>query len=206
MIRQFTGNTALLLVDVQKGVNELEYWGGPAGRRNNLRAEERMRELLAVWREKEMCVIFSRHDSREPGSPLKLSLPSGEMIDGFEPHDNEIIIYKDVNSCFIGTDLELRLREHGCSRLVVAGFFTNFCVETTIRMSGNLGYDTYLVHDACATTNRIGHDGRDHDPQLVHDLSVASLHREFCTAITSGQAIELTEKNNASLARVQGNE
>lgn len=206
MIKRFGSETALLLIDAQKGVNVLEHWGGPDGRRNNPGAEQRMRELLDCFRRRGLSVIFSQHDSREQASPLKLSLPSGEMIDGFEPRSGEIVIRKDVNSVFIGTDLELRLREHGITRLVVAGFFTNFCVETSVRMAGNLGYDTYLAHDACATCNRIGLDGTDYDPELVHELSLASMHGEFCTALSSAQIIELTLADITALERVQGNE
>ena len=133
MIRQFTRETALLLIDVQQGVNVFEYWGGPTGRRNNPGAEARMSELLNTFRESELTVVFSQHDSREASSPLKLSLPTGAMIEGFEPRDDEIVIRKDVNSCFIGTDLELRLREHRIERLVVAGFFTNFAQRRVYR-------------------------------------------------------------------------
>lgn len=206
MIRQFGSETALLLIDVQKGVNVFEHWGGPTGRRNNPQAEDEMARLLAAWRGAGLPVIYTRHDSREAASPLKLHLPTGEMIDGFEPAEGEIVIRKDVNSGFVGTDLELRMRQHNITRLVIAGFFTNFCVETTTRMSGNMGYDTYLVPNACATTNRIGPDGTDHDPDLVHALSVASLHGEFCTAITPDQAIALTTADAPELARAQGNE
>lgn len=98
------------------------------------------------------------------------------------------------------------MRQHGITRLVIVGFFTNFCVETTTRMSGNMGYDTYLVPDACATTNRVGPDGTDYDPEVVHAMSVASLHGEFCTAITPDQAIALTKADAPDLVRVQGNE
>jgi nicotinamidase-related amidase len=206
MIRQFSTDTALLLIDVQKGVNVVTHWGGPSGRRNNPGAEANMQHLLAAWRGQGLPVIFTRHDSREPASPLKLGLPTGEMIDGFAPRPGEIVITKDVNSGFIGTGLELRLRQHGVNRLVIAGFFTNFCVETTTRMAGNLGYDTYLAHDACATCNRIGPDGRDHDPDLVHDLAVASMHGEFCTALPATRAVALSRADAPDLDRVQGNE
>ena len=46
MINRFRSDTALLLIDVQKGVNDLEHWGGPTGRRNNPQAERRIKELL----------------------------------------------------------------------------------------------------------------------------------------------------------------
>lgn len=206
MIRQFGPETALLLIDVQKGVNVLDHWGGPTGRRNNPGAEAEMARLLAAWRESGLPVIYTQHDSREAASPLKLSLPTGAMIEGFEPAAGEIVIRKDVNSAFIGTDIELRMRQHGITRLVIVGFFTNFCVETSTRMAGNMGYDTYLVPDACATTNRVGPDGTDHDPETVHALSVASLHGEFCTAISTDQALALTKGDAPDLERVQGNE
>ncbi|MEQ8292166.1 MAG: isochorismatase family protein [Roseovarius sp.] len=206
MIRQFGPETALLLIDVQKGVNVLEHWGGPTGRRNNPGAEAEMARLLAAWRAAGLPVIYTQHDSREAASPLKLSLPTGAMIEGFEPSASEIIVRKDVNSAFIGTDIELRMRQHGITRLVVVGFFTNFCVETSTRMAGNMGYDTYLVPEACATTNRVGPDGTDHDPETVHALSVASLHGEFCTAISTDQALALTKADAPDLERAQGNE
>jgi nicotinamidase-related amidase len=206
MIRQFEGDTALLLIDVQKGVNVFTHWGGPTGRRNNPDAETHMAALLKAFRDAGQPVIYTRHDSREAASPLKLSLPTGAMIDGFEARAGEIIIEKDVNSAFVGTDLELRLRERRINRLVVAGFFTNFCVETSVRMAGNMGYDTYLAHDACATCNRIALDGTDHDPAHVHDMAVATMHGEFCTALSTYQILGLMQADAPDLSRVQGNE
>ena len=98
------------------------------------------------------------------------------------------------------------MRREGINRLVVVGFFTNFCVETTVRMAGNLGFDTYLVEDACATTNRVGPDGTDYDPDLVHNLSVANMHGEFCTAISARDAVMLCHADAVHLDRHQGNE
>ena len=70
-------------------------------------------------------------------------------------------------------------KDAGIQRLWVVGFFTNVCVETTVRMAGNMGFDTYLVHDACSTMNSIGLDGTDYDPELVHNMAVAGLHGDF---------------------------
>jgi nicotinamidase-related amidase len=206
MIKQFSDNTALLLIDVQKGVDVLQHWGGPTGRRNNPDAESNMLRLLAAFRQHGLTVAFTRHNSREANSPLKFSLPTGEQIQGFEILPGEIVVSKDVNSGFVGTDLEIQLRRKGISRLVIVGFFTNMCVETTTRMAGNLGFDTYLVPDCCSTSNRIGLDGADYDPELVHDMTVANLHREFCTAITPGDVLGLLDADAPGLERIQGNE
>ena len=206
MIERFGPDTALLVIDVQEGVDDLLYYGGPDGRRNNPGAEDNIRTLLRDWRSRALPVFFSLHDSREDGSPLKLHLPTGASKDGVTPVDGDGVVTKDVNSAFIGTDLDVRLRRAGITRLVACGFFTNMCVETTVRQAGNLGFDTYLVHDACAATNRVGPDGTDRDPELVHDMAVANLHGEFCTAVSTADARSLLDGGRDDLERVQGNE
>ncbi|MDG2406318.1 MAG: isochorismatase family protein [Paracoccaceae bacterium] len=206
MIRKFDTSTALLLIDVQRGVNAAVYYGGVNGRRNNLNAETNILSVLRKWRLCTWQVAFTRHNSREKNSPLKLSLDTGQQLDGMEPQGGDIVVDKDVNSGFIGTSLELDLRRSGIQRLVVMGFFTNICVETTVRMAGNMGFDTYLVHDACATMNSLGHDGKDYGPDLVHAMAIANLHGEFCTAITTADALYLCNDDAVYLTRVQGNE
>ena len=206
MINKFGHDTCLLMIDVQQGVHVLNYWGGENGRRNNPDAEDNIKALLMTWRAKGLPVFYTAHDSLEARSPLKFSEPGGAFIAGLEPNQGEPVFRKDVNSGFIGTNLEVALRRAGIGRLVVVGFFTNMCVATTVRMAGNMGYDTYLVDDACACTNRVGPDGTDYDAELIHNTTVANLNGEFCTALTTATTVELLEGNNEQLERVQGNE
>ena len=206
MIKQFSADTALLVIDAQRGVNLDAHWGGTGGHRNNPDAERHIGQLLSAWRAAQLPVYFTLHNSREAKSPLKLALESGKPIEGLEPKAGEDVIVKDVNSGFVGTNLELRLRREGISRLVIAGFFTNMCVETTARMAGNMGFDTYLAHDACAAGNRRSLDGSEFDANTVHRMSVANLHAEFCTALTSATLVALLSADAAQYHRVQGNE
>ena len=142
MIHKFNTSTALLLIDVQRGVDDTAYYGGSTGRVNNPQAKDNIRKILNAWRATDGKVAFTRHNSIEEGSPLKLSLETGQQLEGMEIEAGDISVSKSVNSGFIGTSLELDLRRSGISRLVVAGFFTNVCVETTVRMAGNMGFDT----------------------------------------------------------------
>lgn len=206
MIKEFAQDACLLLIDVQDGIDVLQHWGGPNGRRNNPGAEANIKTLLTAWRAKGLPVFYTAHDSRETHSPLKLSEPGGAFKKGLEPRDGEPVFRKDVNSGFIGTNLEVALRRAGVGRLVVVGFFTNMCIATTVRMAGNMGYDTYLIDDACSCTNRIGPDGTDYDAELIHATTIANLHGEFCTALTTENALEILAGNVERLERVQGNE
>ena len=206
MIRQFGSDTALLVIDAQKGINDLTHWGGPDGRRNNPGAEGQIHALLDGFRSSGLTVVFTAHDSRQAISPLKLGTPGGEFLEGIVPAPGELVIRKDINSGFVGTVLELELRRKAINRLVTVGYFTNFCVESSVRMAGNMGYDSYMVPDACATCNRIGFDGVDYDPELVHNLAVASLNGEFATALSVDDTLELLEGDSTTLLRRQANE
>jgi hypothetical protein len=73
-------------------------------------------------------------------------------------------------------------------------------------MAGNMGFDTYLVHDCCATTNRIGIDDTDYDPDVVHNISVASMNGEFCTALSYKDVLNLVDGDVETVNRVQRNE
>lgn len=179
-------NAALLLVDVQRGFDEREYWGGA---RNNPQAEARVADLLAAWRETGRPVVHVRHASTSPESPLRPDRPGHAFKPEAAPLPGEPVVTKSVNSAFIGTGLEDDLRARGIGTLVVAGLVTNHCVSTTVRMAGNLGFATYVVSDATAAFDRVGPDGARYDAETVHGVSLASLHDEFATVVTAAEAI-----------------
>lgn len=174
--------TALILIDWQDGFKDHAYWGG---NRNNPDAEENALTLLETWRARDQPVFHCIHNSQNPDSLLRLEKPGGQMLKAFTPRPNEPLIVKNVNSCFIGTDLETRLRDQGLNELVICGLTTNHCVSTTTRMAGNLGFDVKLVGDACATFDRTSADGTLYPAQMVHDLSLANIDREFCEVVST---------------------
>ncbi|KQB42753.1 cysteine hydrolase family protein [Flavobacterium aquidurense] len=181
-------NTALILIDVQKGFNEEDFWGG---NRNNKDAETKMSQILEQWRKLKLPVFHIVHSSIHPDSKLHPSHPGFEIKDEVKPVTGEPVITKNVNSAFIGTDLKERLDILGIRKLVIAGLTTNHCVSTTTRMAGNLGFDVYLIADATATFDRIGINGEKYDSELVHQISLASLHKEFAEVIATQTLLEL---------------
>ena len=96
---------------------------------------------------------------------------------------SEPLFTKNVNSAFIGTDLEDLLRKQGIEQLVVVGLTTNHCVSTSVRMAANLGFEVILISDATATFDRVGLNGEVFPATLVHETSLASLHEEFAIVL-----------------------
>lgn len=176
---------ALLILDVQKGFDD-PYWGT----RNNQEAEGNMNRLLTEWRNRKGQVIYTKHLSLDPASPLhhrnKLGTEFKEII---QPLDGEIIFTKNMNSGFIGTELESYLKKNQVSSVVITGLSTQHCVSTTTRMSGNLGFNTFLVSDAIAAFEITDHKGVRHTADSIQEHELAMLQKEFATIITTNEII-----------------
>ncbi|MEP7256047.1 MAG: cysteine hydrolase family protein [Ferruginibacter sp.] len=173
---------ALILIDIQKGFDNIEYWGG---QRNNPGAEENAGELLGLWRENDLPIFHIKHCSSNPASLLHETNAGNEFKDLVKPINNEPVIKKNVNSAFIGTDLKEQLDNAKITKLVIVGLTTDHCVSTTTRMAGNLGFDSFIVADATATFNKKGLDGQNYPAELIHETALASLNEEFATVVTT---------------------
>jgi nicotinamidase-related amidase len=181
-----SSSTALIVVDVQRAFDE---WEARGKRRNNPEAVARIADLLAAFRDQRAPIFHIRHEGTRPTSSF---LPGGTgypVKDEAREEDGEPVIVKRVNSAFIGTDLEKRLRAAGIKSVVICGATTNHCVETTTRMAGNLGFDTRLVRDATWTFDRVGPDGEAHAAEDIHAMTLSNLNGEFATIVTAAEAI-----------------
>jgi len=179
-VRKFRG-AALLVVDVQRAIDAAYH--AADGPRNNPDAERNIAHLLAAWRRDDRPIIHIRHDSTFPTSAYRPGQDGNNFKAEVAPEASETVIAKQTNSAFIGTELEQHLRKLGLERLVVTGVSTNNSVEATVRMAGNLGFQTYLVADACFTFARRDFHGRLRTADEVHSMSLANLDEEYCTVV-----------------------
>lgn len=178
-------NTALIIIDVQKGFDHPSW-----GPRNNPGAEAAIARLLGAWREAKRPIFHVQHLSRNAASPLAPGQTGVEIKDEVKPLKGETVITKQVNSAFIGTDLEDRLRRLGITNLVITGLCTDHCVSTTARMAANLGFSVIVPADAAATFDRTAYDGNVFLAEEIHRTALASLHGEFATVVLSESLLE----------------
>jgi nicotinamidase-related amidase len=173
-------NPALILIDIQKGFENVKYWGDE---RNNLNAEENAKEILNIWRKNNLPIFHIKHCSTNPNSLLNESNIGNEFQEIVKPIEGEKIIKKNVNSAFIGTDLREQLEKAEITKLVIVGLTTDHCVSTTIRMASNFGFETFLISDATATFNKKGVNGENFSAELIHQSAIASLNEEFAKIV-----------------------
>lgn len=177
---ELQSNTALIIIDQQKGILHPRL-----GRRNNPQAEERMLELLALWRLRGRPVIHVQHLSRSPDSVFWPEQEGVEFQPRFMPQDGEWLIQKQVPDAFCASGLEAQLREAGIGQLIIVGVATNNSVESTARTAGNLGFDTWVAEDACFTFDKADYFGTPRTAEEVHGMSLGNLHGEYATVVSA---------------------
>ena len=181
-----TSCTALIVVDVQRA---FDHWEAAGKRRNNPQAVARIVDLLNAFRDHGAPIFHIRHEGTRPNSSFFPGETGYAVKDEARAIAGEPVIVKRVNSAFIGTDLEARLRAAEIKTLVICGATTNHCVETTTRMAGNLGFDACLVRDATWTFDRTGPDGDAHSAEAIHAMTLSNLNGEFARIVSAADAI-----------------
>ena len=182
---ELQANAALIIIDQQKGILQPHL-----GRRNNPQAEDRIVDLLGFWRRSGRPVIHVQHLSREPDSVFWPEQEGVEFQQRFLPQDAEWLIQKQVPDAVCATGLEARLREAGISQLIIVGVATNNSVESTARTAGNLGFDAWVVEDACFTFDKADYFGTLRTAEEVHGMSLGNLDGEYATVVSSAQILK----------------
>jgi nicotinamidase-related amidase len=178
---------ALIVVDVQKGLDDAAYWGP----RNNPDCEKNISILIDAWRERAQPIVFVRHDSSVATSPLRPETPRNAFkscITG----SPDLLVTKSVNSAFYGEpNLHQWLGQRGILDIAVCGITTNHCCESTARMAGNLGYRVSFIIDATHTFDRAAIDGSKIPADDIVRVTGANLQGEFADVMTTQQGVAL---------------
>ena len=174
----------LLPIDMQRAFDT-----PPWPRRWNDSVDANGLALLQHWRSMGRPIIHVRHDSVVEGSSLAPDMPGNRFRPGFEPAVGEPLVTKSVNSAFIGTDLDLRLRRLGATHVVAFGISTDMCVSTTVRTGANMGWDMVLAADACDCFELPDPQGGTIAAEAVQAAHVATLGFEFCRVVTTAELV-----------------
>jgi len=183
-------HTALIIIDVQN-----EYFEkGRVTLPNAESAALMAKELLAWARDNQLAIIHMQHLSASPEGPVFLpDTWNVEINSSVQPLEGEIVIEKLYPSSFQGTALQEMLDDRDIETLIVCGFMTHMCVESTVRDAFHRGYEVIVDNDACATRDLpaagvgapIPHD-------VIHKSSLASLNDLFAHAVEHKEVLSLS--------------
>ncbi len=138
-------DSALVIIDAQntycEGVMKLE---------GMEKALQECRVLLDRFRKACRPVFHIRHDAG-PGSPYDVTSPIGKIVDLLTPAQGEPVITKNYPNSFAGTELETLVKKAETKNLILVGFMSHMCVNSTARGAFSLGLNPTVVASATAT-------------------------------------------------------
>jgi nicotinamidase-related amidase len=141
-------HTALLVIDVQAGL-----FGGEPTAFEAAAVIARINEVAAEARKAGAPVFVIQHDG-EPGSDYLAPFTEGwKLHPDLVVLPGDLIIRKTTCDAFYGTSLESELRARGITTLVLMGFATDFCVDSTLRNAASKDFAIIVVADAHTTAD-----------------------------------------------------
>ena len=138
--------------------------------------------LLARARDAGIPIFHIQHDAGA-GSPYDVSAAIGAISDEVAPRAGETVIVKNYPNAFIHTDLEAQLAATGLKDVILAGFMTHMCVNSTARGAFNLGYRPTVVASTTATRDLPGMDGAVVSASAVQAASLAAVADLFAIVV-----------------------
>jgi nicotinamidase-related amidase len=165
--------TAMIVIDAQEEyfarLGKVVLPGGPA-------AVDRIEGALTWARRTGVPVVHIVHESRRPGATTFVpGSPALAIHPQAAPRAGEPVMQKHLPGSFTGTGLEAFLRERGIQRVLLAGFMTQMCVDTTARQAAHLGFQVTVLADACAARAVTGPEGEAIPAEQVHRTHLGSL-------------------------------
>ncbi len=139
--------SALLVIDVQAALFDSN--PPPA---DGAAVIARINALAERARAARVPVVYIQHE--RDGTPLAHGSPGWALAPGLQPAEADVRVRKSTPDSFLNTRLEPLLQELDIQHLVICGYASEFCVDTTTRRALGLGYAVTLAADAHTTHDK----------------------------------------------------
>ena len=176
---------ALLVIDVQN-----EYFTGklpityPSGSLGNVLC------AMDAARDHGMPVVTIQHASPQPDAAVfRKGSKEWELLPEVAARPHDVLIHKSLPGSFTGTDLETWLRDHGVEMVVIAGYMTQMCCDTTARQAMHLGFGVEFLSDATGTL-AIKNDAGEVSDEELHQAILVTQQMRFSRVMKTGDWIK----------------
>jgi len=171
------GESALIIIDAQN-----TYRRGVMALEGIETALAQCAKLLQRARAAGRPVVHIQHDGGA-GSLYDISDDIGAIAKTVAPISGEAVIHKQYPNSFVGTDLQQRLQDFGVRQLLIIGFMSHVCVNSTTRGAFNLGYGVTIAADCTATRALPAPDGKPLAAETVQAAALAALADFFAVVV-----------------------
>ena len=164
---------ALLVIDVQN-----EYFTGnlpityPTGSLANVLS------AVDAARDHGVPVVTIQHASPQPDAALfRKGSKEWELLPELAARPHDVLIHKSLPGSFTGTELETWLRERRVETVVIAGYMTQMCCDTTARQAMHRGFGVEFLSDGTGTLAIKNDAGEVSDEELHRAILVTQQMR-----------------------------
>ena len=168
----------LLLIDVQREYFDLN---GPLHIPDGPAVLDRLADLLGTARASGVPVVHVRHEEPSGTGVFEPGSHNAEIMDAVAPLAGEPVILKHFPGAYDGTDLEDVLDEVGAQTLIIGGFMTHMCCDTTARQAAARGLDVIMLADGTGTRDLVSPNGDLLPYQQVQETTLAVQKDGFST-------------------------
>ncbi|WP_299022910.1 cysteine hydrolase family protein, partial [uncultured Photobacterium sp.] len=109
-------------------------------------------QLTDKARNSNVPVVFVQHE--QPGTEIEFGSEGWQLQSDLNVLKTDTFIRKTTPDSFLRTNLQDVLSDSGVTNLLVCGYASEFCVDTTIRRAAGLGYSVQLIADAHTTHDK----------------------------------------------------
>jgi nicotinamidase-related amidase len=176
--------SAVLVIDAQK-----EYTEGKLPLAGINQSITVLAKFLDRARKASAPIVHIIQVSKPGGKIFNPETPMVQIIDKIKPADGEIVIEKKLPSAFTGTTLETELTKIGRKDLIVTGYMTHMCLNSTTRDAAEKGYRCTVVAELTATRDLPGRDGAIIPADIVKAVNLATLADRFAIVVDHGDDI-----------------
>ena len=133
---------ALIVIDIQEGLVK----ENPFDVKNLI---ANTKAIIQHFRDQNIEVIFIRHSEDE--GLLAMGSDNWQVYHELKPQENEMIFNKYYNSIFKDTELKEYLNRKNITDLTFVGMQVEFCIDTSVKVGFEYGYNITIVEDAIST-------------------------------------------------------
>lgn len=160
---------ALLVIDVQN-----EYFFGALPVTYPPKSLDNIAKAMDAANAKNIPIVMVQHtDPNKDAAAYRKGTPAWDLHPEVARRHYNHWVEKNLPGSFTGTDLESWLRQNGVDTVVISGYMTHICCDTTARQAFHMGFNVEFLPDATGTLSITNEGGAAKDEELQRAVLVA---------------------------------
>ncbi|WP_367109047.1 cysteine hydrolase family protein [uncultured Psychrobacter sp.] len=179
-------NCVMVFIDFQNEYVDGAMPLGEAGAKATVNA----RLLLDKARQDKLPIFHIAHHGAENGGVFDPLSSKVAIVDDLKPIEGEKTITKKHPNAFHDTPLQELIKDTGKQQVVFVGFMSHMCISSSVRAAFDLGFQNFVVHDACATRALPDQKGETISADVMHNTAMAAIHDRFSALLSTDELLK----------------